>query len=53
MCAFGFLGFEVISRVIYGFWGWIYECEGDASLLWVLGGISGGFVRGLECGLCL
>ena len=21
--------FKVISRVIYGFWGWIYECEGD------------------------
>ena len=29
MIAFGFfLGFKVIYRVIYGFWDWIYECEG-------------------------
>ena len=26
-------GFKVISRVIYGFWGWIYECEGVQGLI--------------------
>ena len=51
--AFGFLGFKVISRVIYGFWGWIYECEGVARSFMGFWGISRGFFRGLECGLCL
>ena len=32
-----------------GFWGWIYECEGDARSFMGFWGISGGFFRGLEC----
>ena len=48
----GFWGFKVISRVIYGFWGWIYECEGDARSFKGFWGIFGGFFRGLECSLC-
>ena len=53
VCVFGFLVFKVISRVIYGFWGWIYECEVMQGLLWVFGGTSGSFFRGLECSLYL
>ena len=53
MIVLGFLGFKVISRVIYGFWGWIYECEGVARSFMGFLGISRGFFRGLECGLCL
>ena len=35
--------FKVISRVFYGFWGWIYECEGVTRCFkgfWVSVGVS-------------
>ena len=51
LIAFGFLGFKVIYRVIYGFWGWIHECEGVTRCLKGFWGIYGGFFRGLICGL--
>ena len=43
--------FKAISRVIYGFWGWIYECEGLARCFKGFQGIYGGFFRGLTCSL--
>ena len=48
---FGFLVFKVICRVIYGFWGWIYGCEGVIRCFKGFWGIYGGFFRGLRCGL--
>ena len=42
-----FWGFEVIYRVIYWFWGWIYECEGVARCFKGFGGISRGFTLGV------
>ena len=36
-----------------GFWGWIYECEGDARSFMGFWGIFRGFFKGLECSLCL
>ena len=44
--AFGFLIVQVISRVIYGFFGGSYVCVGDGGLLGFLG-IFGGFFKGL------
>ena len=35
--AFGFLIVQVISRVIYGFFGGIYECVGDRGSFRFLG----------------
>ena len=43
---FGDLG--LFLRLIFGFWGWIYECEGIASCF---KGFWGGFFRGLTCSL--
>ena len=45
--AFGFLIVQVISRVIYGFFGGVYECVGDGGSFRILGGIFGGFFKGL------
>ena len=42
----GFWVFKVDFRVIYGFWGWIYECEGVTSCFmgfWVSLGVPLGF----------
>ena len=44
--AFGFLG--IISRVIYGFGGWIYECEGVTRCFKGFWGIYEGFFGGLR-----
>ena len=50
------LGFWVVRLFLgsfMGFWGWIYECEGDVRSFMGFWGIFGGFFKGLECGLYL
>ena len=37
MCAFGFLAFQIISRVIYGFWVGFMSVRVKQGLLWVFG----------------
>ena len=44
---FGFSVFKVDSRVIYGFWGWIYECEGVTRYFKGFWGIYEGFFGSL------
>ena len=51
-CCLGFWVFRVDFRVIYGFWGWIYECEGVARCFKGFWGIYWGFIWGFKGQLC-